>query len=229
MGGAILDAKNGMKRDRGSWIRFAATVVLLLGAESYLRTRSQAEVVPPRKQVDAFPKQVGEWQDLKDVELTPDTREILGDGDFLSRVYGRKPDEPVIDFFLAYFPTQRTGSTMHSPQHCLPGAGWTPTVHTRVQVTGPYGPQAVNLYVISKGTDREVVLYWYQAHGRIVASEYWAKIYLVSDAISMNRSDGALLRVITRVTGDESLESATARAREFTEQALGVLDQYVPR
>lgn len=224
-----MDAKNSMKKDRGSWIRFIAAVVLLLGVESYLRVRSQAEVLPPRKPVDAFPKQVGDWQDLKDMELSPDTREILGDGEFLSRYYGRKTGDPAIDFFLAYFPSQRTGSTMHSPQHCLPGSGWTPTEHTYVQVAGPDGPKPVNLYVVSKGEDHEVVLYWYQAHGRIVASEYWAKIYLVSDAISMNRTDGSLVRVITRVTGDEGIESATARALEFTHRALDVLDQYVPR
>lgn len=218
-----------MKKDLGSWIRFVAAVALLLGAGTFLRSRGQAEVVPPRKQVNAFPKQVGEWQDLKDQELSPDTREILGDGEFLARYYGRRPDEPVIDFFLAYFPTQRTGSTMHSPQHCLPGAGWLPTQHTHIQVTGPNGPQSVNLYVISKGMDRQVVLYWYQAHGRIVASEYWAKIYLVSDAISMNRSDGALVRVITPVNSDETLQSATDRARGFSEQLLRVLDQFVPR
>ena len=73
------------------------------------------------------------------------------------------------------------------------------------------------------------MLYWYQAHGRIVASEYWAKIYLVSDAISMNRTDGSLVRVITRVDPNEKLETAVGRAREFAEQALAVMDRYVPR
>lgn len=204
-------------------------VALLLGTGTFLRSRSQAEILPSRKAVDLFPKQIGEWEDVKDQPLASDVREILGDGDFLSRIYARKSGEPVVDFFLAYFPTQRTGSTMHSPQHCLPGAGWTPSQHTHIQVNGPDGPKTVNLYLISKGLDRQVVLYWYQAHGRIVASEYWAKIYLVSDAISMNRTDGSLLRVITRVNGDEPLESATDRARSFSEQLLRVLDPYVPR
>ncbi len=218
-----------MKTDLASWIRFVVVVALLLGAGTFLRSRGQAEILPSRKAVDLFPKQIGDWEDVKDQPLAPDVREILGDGDFLSRTYARQSDEPVVDFFLAYFPTQRTGNTMHSPQHCLPGAGWTPIQHTYIQLAGPDGPKTVNLYVISKGLDRQVALYWYQAHGRIIASEYWARIYLVSDAISMNRSDGSLLRVITPVNGDEPLESATARARSFSEQLLRVLDPYVPR
>ena len=107
------------------------------------------------------------------------------------------PANRYIDLFLAYFPSQRTGNTMHSPQNCLPGAGWSMSGHRHIQIAGPSGPLIVNLYIISKGTDRQVVLYWYQAHGRVVASEYWAKVYLVTDAISMNRTDGSLVRVIT--------------------------------
>jgi len=179
--------------------------------------------------VDAFPAQVGEWRDIKDEPIASDTREVLGDGEFLERFYGRHENEPPIDFFLAYFPSQRRGSTMHSPQHCLPGAGWTPVQHTFVPIEGHRGVQTVNLYVIAKGLDREAVLYWYQAHGRIIASEYWAKVYLISDAISMNRSDGSLVRVITQVRPDESLDSAVARDRDFAQNLLRVLDQFVPR
>lgn len=218
-----------MKTDSRSWIRFGVVVVLLLSAGLFLRSRSQAEILPPRLPVDAFPKQIGEWQGIQDETLSPETKEVLGDGEFLSRFYGRPADHQVVNFFFGFFASQRSGSTMHSPQHCLPGAGWTPTEHRYIQLSGPHGPQTVNLYVIAKGLDRQAVLYWYQAHGRIVASEYWAKIYLVSDAISMNRTDGSLVRVITRVDPNEKLETAVGRAREFAEQALAVMDRYVPR
>ena len=53
----------------------------------------------------------------------------------------------------------------------------------------------MNRYVIQKGGSRQLVLYWFQSHGRIVASEYWSKFYLVVDAVRMNRSDGAVLRI----------------------------------
>jgi EpsI family protein len=83
--------------------------------------------------------------------------------------------------------------------------------------------------VIAKGADRQLVLYWYQAHGRVVASEYWAKLYLVEDAIRLNRTDGALVRVITPVNNSESLESGERRAVEFAAQLLPILDEYIPR
>jgi EpsI family protein len=218
-----------MRIDAGSWIRFVLVAALLLGAGGFLRSRGQAEVAPQRKPLDSFPKEIGGWDDVKDLSISDDTREVLGDGEFLSRVYSRKPGEPYVDLFLAYFPSQRTGNTMHSPQNCLPGAGWSMSGHRHIQITGPNGPLAVNLYIISKGTDRQIVLYWYQAHGRVVASEYWAKVYLVTDAISMNRTDGSLVRVITPASTDESEESAMRRALDFAEHMLPDLDQYIPR
>ncbi len=78
-------------------------------------------------------------------------------------------------FFAAYFPSQRTGDTIHSPQNCLPGAGRTPIEFSRMPLERPGRPAiTVNRYVIAKGIDRMLVLYWYEAHGRVVASEYWA-------------------------------------------------------
>jgi EpsI family protein len=86
----------------------------------------------------------------------------------------------------------------------------------------------VNRYVIAKGLDRKLVLYWYQAHGRVVASEYWAKFYLVADAIRMNRSDGALVRIITAVDRNEDIEHAQQRAVEFAQVILPSLDSCIP-
>src|SRR5437764_9538068 len=113
---------------------------------------------------------------------------------------------------MAYFPTQRTGSTIHSPQNCLPGSGWVPVEFSRVEVPLRGSDNIrVNRYVIGKGLDRMLVIYWYQAHGRVVASEYWAKFYLVEDAIRMNRSDGALVRLMTPIGQNESAASAQQR------------------
>ena len=157
-----------------------------------------------------------------------DVREVLGNGDFLERLYKRNTYEPPVDLFVAYFPSQRTGSTIHSPQNCLPGSGWTPLEKNRIQLAGPGTPVHVNRYVIVKGTDRELVLYWYQAHGRVVASEYWAKFYLVADAISLNRSDGALVRIITPLASNEDVGSAQKRAVQFEEQLIPRLGAYLP-
>jgi len=72
------------------------------------------------------------------------------------------------------------------------------------------------------------VLYWYQSHGRAEASEYWAKYYLVADAIRLNRTDGALVRVVTPVSREETMATAEARAVSFSQKFLPILDRYVP-
>ena len=208
-------------------IRFAVVVVLLAGTAVFLRARDRGEILPAHLAVQEFPKEIGAWVG-EDVPLQPEVKQILGDGDFLVRFY-RAPGLPNIDFFLAYFPTQRTGSTIHSPQNCLPGSGWVPADLKRIELINGKKGSLVNRYIIAKGLDRQLVLYWYQSNGRIVASEYWAKFFLVADSVRRNRSDGALVRVVTPVARDESVESAEQRALDFARLALPQLDRFVPR
>lgn len=209
-------------------IRFWSVVILLASAAIFLRTRSATEDLPPRVPLSAFSAELDGWQS-RTVTIQPEILEVLGDGEFLQRLYFRSGDRQVFDLFLAYFPSQRTGSTIHSPKNCLPGAGWSPVEASRIELTWPDGRRfPVNEYVISRGLDRQVAIYWYQAHGRAVASEYWAKFYLVADAIRMNRSDGALVRVLTPVLADESLPQAKARTRAFATSLLPLLAPYIP-
>jgi EpsI family protein len=209
-------------------LRFVAVGALMAATVLFLHSRSQAEPLPERRPVTEFPQLAG-WNS-RDITLDPEILEILGDGEFLQRIYHHPASGQVYDFFLAYFPSQRTGSTIHSPKNCLPGAGWSPVESQHIELTWPDGRRfPVNQYVIARGLDRQVVLYWYQAHGRAVASEYWAKFYLVADAIRMNRSDGALVRVLTPVDRNETLNTTKARLLEFTENLLPHLDAHVPR
>ena len=208
-------------------IRFMVVVVLLAGTAVLLSARDRREILPPHLAVQDFPREIGAWHG-QDMPLQPEVKQILGDGDFLVRIY-RAPGLPYVDFFLAYFPTQRTGSTIHSPQNCLPGSGWIAADLKRIELTNDGKGALVNRYIIAKGLDRQLVLYWYQSNGRIVASEYWAKFFLIADSIRRNRSDGALVRVITPVAREERIESAEQRALDFARQAQSQLDRFVPR
>ncbi len=212
-----------------TWIRFFSAAALLIGAGVFLRSRSHAETVLPRQALASFPLQLGEWGGGKDLGIDADVRQVLGEGDFLQRIYQRTPSQPPVDLFVAYFPTQRTGSTIHSPQNCLPGAGWTPIASSRIQLARPgLGTASVNHYLIAKGMNRQLVLYWYQSHGRVVASEYWAKFYMVADSMRMNRSDGALVRILTPVSSEESAASAERRAADFAQLLMPKLSTYLP-
>jgi EpsI family protein len=211
------------------WIRFALAVGLIGGTAILLHSRSKAETLVPAQPPSSFPLQLGDWQG-RDIPIPRWALDVLGDGRFVERSFSRSPNELPVDFFLAYFPTQRTGSTMHSPQNCLPGSGWTPVEFNRVMLPIPgAGTIRVNRYVIAKGLDRQLAIYWYQEHGRSVASEYWAKFYLVEDAIRLNRSDGALVRFITPIAQGETVASAQQREVALIQDVLPLLGQYVPK
>jgi EpsI family protein len=205
-------------------------VALLMGAAAlYVRGRSQTEQLHPRRDLASFPDEIGEWRGTKQ-NIPDQVLEVLGPGDYSERLYHNPHEGRYVDLFLAYVPNQRTGDLLHSPKHCLPGAGWVPVVSGQMSLARPGGGQiTVNRYVIAKGLERQLVFYWYQAHGRVIASEYWAKFFLVKDAIRMNRTDGSLVRVITPVLGSESLEVGERRAVGFVEQILPMLDDYIPR
>lgn len=211
-------------------LRLALVVVLLAGTVVLLRARNDREVIPARETFSSFPRRLGEWSGA-DSKIPQDVVAVLGPGDFLLRTYQTSPaDSPSVELFLAYFPSQRTGDTIHSPKHCLPGSGWLPVESSRVAISLTGNPPIlVNRYVIAKGTQRAISLYWYWAHDRGVASEYWAKFYLISDSIRLNRSDGSLIRVTTELRPGETPLDAQPRLVSVLNGVAPVLDRYIPR
>jgi len=213
---------------RGHW-RFLVSVVLLAGTALLLRARNSAEHLPLRSPLSSFPHTFGGWTS-KDVPLEQDVRDVLGPGDFLLRAYNNTANDKGVNLFIAYFPSQRTGDTIHSPKNCLPGSGWTPVKSDRIMMdVGGHAPFLANRYVIAQGQQRQLVLYWYWAHNRAVASEYAAKFYLISDSIRMHRTDGSLVRVTTPIAENESVESAQKTLLSFSSNVVPLLNTYVPR
>lgn len=210
------------------YLRFLLLLGLFLATAIFLYARSRPEQVPPRHAVESLPVEFEGWRGQNFV-IDPEVRQVLGDGEFLHRGYRRVGEESPIDLFLAYFPSQRTGSTIHSPKNCLPGSGWVPLESGRIQLPDSKGrPAWINRYLIARGADRELVLYWYQAHGRIVASEYLAKFYLVADSIRINRSDGALVRFVTPLRPGETPKEGEHRIAQFAERLIPEISRYIP-
>jgi EpsI family protein len=211
-------------------LRFALAAALIALTAILLQARTRTEIIPQRLPLSSFPAQLANWDSTEFVQ-DQKTLEVLGPGDFMERVYQDPAKKlPYVDLFLAYFPSQRAGETPHSPQHCLPGSGWNPDENVRVTLALPgHGPFPANRYVISKGDQRRLVLYWFWAHDRGVASEYWAKFYLVRDAIRLNRSDGSLVRFVTPMFPGETPDAAQQRLLPFTSTVVPLLDDYIPR
>jgi EpsI family protein len=214
---------------KSHWRSITAAALLTMTA-IFLQARGHHEILPNRQPLASLPYQVGPWVGT-DVPMDQDVREILGPGDFLQRFYeNTSATQPAVDLFLAYFPSQRTGDTIHSPKHCLPGAGWSPIESGQVPLSFPGRASfQANRYVIAKGDDRQLVIYWYWAHDRAVASEYWAKFYLVTDSIRLNRSDGSLVRVITPMLPGEGANASQQRLLSFSGNLVPLLDAYIPR
>lgn len=214
---------------RTHW-RFLVSVALLAATALFLRARNSAEIVPLRSPLSSFPRTLGPWTSSTDIALEREVRDVLGPGDFLLRPYNDTTNDKGVNLFIAYFPSQRTGDTIHSPKNCLPGSGWTPVESDRILIdVRGHAPFLANRYVIAQGQQRQLVLYWYWAHNRAVASEYAAKFYLISDSIRMHRTDGSLVRVTTPIAENESLESAQQTLLSFSSNVVPLLNTYVPR
>jgi EpsI family protein len=213
--------------------RFWVVLLLLLAAFTTLRLRASVDRVPPSEPLSQLPQSIDRWSSL-DVPISQETLDVLGDGRFLNRVYTDSTPtgrllEPPVSLFIGYFPTQRTGQSIHSPQNCLPGAGWTFVSSRKIYLQGPeLKNYAVGEYVIANGTARQVVLYWYLAQGRGIANDYVAKAYMMADAIRYNRTDGALVRLVTPLDPNESLASAQARVLKFADRVVPMLPRFIP-
>ncbi len=204
------------------------TVVLLAQAALFYAT-SRGENVPAVRPLRDFPRQVGGWTMVKEGYVDEETQAVLKADDTLIRVYARSAVETPPSLFVAFFKTQRTGKTPHSPKNCLPGSGWEPSRedYVSIAVPGVEQPIEVNRYMVSKGEERSAVLYWYQHPNRVVASEYRSKFFTVADAIRYNRTDMALVRVVVPVRGaDEAAAQKTAV--EFVQSIFTTLHQYLP-
>jgi len=207
-------------------------VCMLISAGVVARA-DRAEPVPIRQTLDQFPMTLGEWRGVQEPPFSKDILAVLGVDDYLTRAYFR-PDRSGAGLYIGYYKSQRQGDTMHSPLNCLPGAGWEPLskgyLHLTVDsaVGAPARDIEVNRYLIQKGLDKQLVLYWYQAHNRVVASEYWGKFYLIADAMRMNRTDGSLVRVITPFTGTGTDAGAENIAVDFVKKMFPLLAEYLP-
>ena len=213
--------------------QFWAILCLLGGTATLINVRGDQDRVPESTPLSQFPSTVGRWSST-DVPINQEVLGVLGKGYFLNRVYTspastNSADTGSIGLFIGYFPTQRTGQSIHSPQNCLPGSGWIFESSGTTDITDERGKTIrVGEYVISDGSTRDEVLYWYRAHGRSIASDYAAKLYTLADSIRYGRTDAALVRVVTAMRPGESRESAHDRAVSFVKQTSPLLPAYVP-
>jgi EpsI family protein len=204
------------------------TAVLLLQAATFYGF-SRREKIPAHKALSEFSFESNNWSLVESVDIDKEVLDVLKADDWLSRIYRDEKTGRMATLFVAYFETQRTGKAPHSPKNCLPGSGWVPSQSGMIDVRVPGESEAirVNRYIVAHGDNQDAVLYWYESRNRVIASEYAAKIFTVTDSIRYNRSDTALVRVIVPVQGGDT-QSAVEEAVSFVQAMFEPLKQYLP-
>lgn len=184
---------------------------------------------PPRAAFVDFPMQIGGWQGAP-FPLEQQYIDALRFDDYVLADYRSDKEQPV-NFYAAYYRSQKKGQSAHSPQSCLPGGGWEIASLTQRELPMSQGMMQslrVNRAVIQKGDQKQIVLYWFKQRDRYLTNEYLVKFYLLWDAFSRQRTDGALVRLASLVGPGESESTVDQRLQEFAVAAGQELTRFVP-
>jgi exosortase D (VPLPA-CTERM-specific) len=202
-------------------------LVMLGGTAVIARNVDFREKVPMRRPFADFPVQAGEWlgtrQTMEKVYL--DTLDLT---DYVMVDFRNDSSNQQISFYVAYNDSQSKGKSSHSPATCLPGSGWefkNPGA-TRVELSGG---AAINVMraVMEKNGQQQLVYYWFPQRGRVLHNLFELKLYVFWDALTMRRTDGALVRINTPVADPANPGEADARLQGFVKEILPVLDGYL--
>lgn len=206
----------------------AALVLLVAGWAAAFTVGGREEVRPLRSSLATFPLELGNWR-ATESSLSIEVEQALGFSDYVLADY-RDEQGDVVNFYTAYYASQRKGVSPHSPQVCIPGGGWVISGIRNEKITLNDGsPLEVVRVVISRDNVHQLVYYWFDQRGRSIANEYLMKWYLLEDAILRNRTDGALVRVVTPMRQGEEQGAADGRLIAFVRLAVPLLGPFLPK
>jgi EpsI family protein len=206
-------------------------IVLVCGAFA-VRAVDQGEPVPLSRPFWAFPTSLGSWNG-RSILLEQIVEREAGVSNYLLRSFTRPEERRMpIELYVGFYASQTRAGVIHSPTNCLPGGGWFIAKRDKIALKLPsFAPFEVNKFVISNGLERRVVLYWYQqSGGRIVTNDYLGRVYLVLDAVRLNRTDAAIIRVIVPAVDEteQAIDASTAEAVAFLQTFYPELMRHLP-
>jgi EpsI family protein len=204
-------------------------LIVTVGAAGQF-VRGDEEIIPQRKAFLNFPLQLDEWQGHREY-IEQKYLDTLKMTDYIVANYQSADATGAVNFYSAYYASQRKGASVHSPRSCIPGDGWQITSFGQRDFSGLLvegKPLRINRAVIEKGEYKQLVYYWFQQRGRSITNEYMVKWYLFYDAIAMHRTDGALVRLVTSLDKGQDIEVADQRLQAFMTDMVKVLPDYLP-
>ncbi|MBK7550796.1 MAG: VPLPA-CTERM-specific exosortase XrtD [Syntrophaceae bacterium] len=201
-------------------------LVLTLGISMVVDFR---EKIPITKPFSQFPQVVGTWEGSRQ-HMEQKFIAELDLSDYTIIDY-KNATGLLVDFYVAYYESQRKGESIHSPETCLPGSGWVfrQAGLAVVPLAGSGGTITVNRAIMEKSGQRQLVFFWFSARGRVLTNAWEMKFYTFWDSLTRHRTDAALVRVITPMYPQETAEDADARLQQFTRDIVPVLDEYLPK
>jgi EpsI family protein len=208
---------------------YASAALLIIVAGVSLSLPERSEWIPPRISFAQYPSDIGPWVGRREV-LDPLYLDELKLDDYYLADFTRGA-EPPINFYIAWYDTQRAGRSAHSPAACLPAGGWQIESLTQRSLPGiRAGREAlrVNRVQIQLGNQRQLVYYWFQQRGRVITNEYVVKWFLFWDALTRNRTDGALVRLVVAIVPGEPVDAADSQLTQFGAAAAVTLAPYIP-
>jgi exosortase D (VPLPA-CTERM-specific) len=212
----------------GAW--HVSVTMFVLAAIFTVAAAQRADSVPKRVPLVAFPLVFGEWLGNRK-SMEPQIIDILKLSDYIIADYAKPAGMPV-NFLVAYYDSQRKGAAVHSPRTCIPAGGWEIETISRHRVDGVVRgglvPLFVNRVVIARGRDRQLVYYWFAQRGRDMTNEYVVKWYLFWDGLTRNRTDGALVRLVTPTRPGEPVARADERLGALLRKMYPVISRYIP-
>jgi exosortase D (VPLPA-CTERM-specific) len=187
------------------------------------------EKIPINKPLETFPLKIGPWKGSRQKMATYFVKNLdLSD---YALIEYEDPSGKTINLYVAYYESQRKGESIHSPATCLPGSGWifSDAGTTNLSVPGHYGgSMQVNRAFMTKMGGKQLSYYWFPQRGRVLTNAYQLKLFTFWDALTQQRTDGALVRLITPVSEDEAVRNADQRLQEFVRLVVPVLREYIP-
>ena len=176
--------------------------------------------------LDKFPRQIGDWKVEEVIHSSASVVQMLGVTDYINYEFVNSVGKRV-NFYVGYYHAVGVDGAYHSPKNCLPGGGWGIASEKKVTLPVKDGAATVTEMIIQNGPARQIVFYWYQNRGRIIASEYWEKIYLVLDALLRHRRDGAFVRIMAPCNKD-SIQARETELKRFAAMVLEELKSFLP-
>lgn len=209
---------------------YASFVLVAIVAISSFALPERVEIIPDRKNYAEFPLEFEQWKGHTDY-LDSNVINALKLTDYLMVNYSNADDNGLVNFYSAYYESQKKGASAHSPRSCIPGGGWRITSldsHLVDDVNIDGTPLMVNRLVIQKDNTKQLVYYWFQQRGRIVTNEYLMKWYLFWDSANLSRTDGALMRLTTVLRPGQDISIADKRLESFVREVAPLIPEYVP-